>query len=196
MVRKTLTKSLAGASVVRESQVAADYVLQQPLAGLLAQLYHHLAQDHGHVGEPVVGLADVVEAGLVQEDLLEDEGGHGLAQLGAALHDPQAERDDLRGQEEVDHLLFVRLNQGADDAERGETEVLEGSGLADGVEEGVEVEGDVGEQEGRPGVRVRGDTLQQGEGVTDSVALVSSQHGGVDGGVNVDNLLNSYNSEQ
>ena len=43
---------------------------------------------------------------------------------------------------------------------------------------------------------MRGDTLQQGEGVTDSVALVSSQNGRVDGGVNVDNLLNSYNSEQ
>ena len=171
-------------------------MLQQSLTWILAQLYDHLAQNHSNMREPVVGLTDVVEAGLVQQDLLEDEGGHSLAQLGAALHDPQTQRDDLRGEEEVDHLLLVRLHEGPDDPEGGETEVLEGASLADGVEEGVEVEGDVGEQEGRPGVRVRGDTLQQGEGVTDSVALVSSQHRGVDGGVNVDNLLNSYNSEQ
>ena len=146
--------------------------------------------------EPVVGLADVEEARVVQEDLLHDEGGDGLAQLGAVVHDPQAERDDLGGQEEVDHLPLVGLDQGADHPEGSEPQVLEGPGLAHRVEEGVEVEGDVGEQEGRPGVRVRGDTLQQGEGVTDSVALVSSQNGRVDGGVNVDNLLNSYNSEQ
>ena len=189
MVRKTLTKSLAGASVVRESQVAADYVLQQPLAGLLAQLYHHLAQDHGHVGEPVVGLTDVVEPSLVQQDLLEDEGGHSLAQLGAALHDPQTQWDDLRGEEEVDHLLLVRLHEGPDDPEGGEAKVLEGPGLTDGVEEGVEVEGDVSEEEGRPGVGVGGDALEQGQGVAHSVALVGGQHGRVDGWVDVDNFL-------
>ena len=53
---------------------------------------------------PVVGLADVVQSSLVQEDLLEDEGGHGLAQLRARLHDAQTQRDDLRRQQEVDHL--------------------------------------------------------------------------------------------
>ena len=196
MVRETLAERLACPGVVRESQVAADHVLQQSLARLLAQLDDHLAQDHRHVGEPVVGLTDVIQSSLVQQDLLQDEGGHSLAQLRAALHDPQTERDDLRGEEEVDHLLLVRLHEGSDDPEGGKAKVLEGPGLTDGVEEGVEVEGDVGEQEGRPGVRVRGDTLQQGEGVTDSVALVSSQNGRVDGGVNVDNLLNSYNSEQ
>ena len=164
-------------------------MLQQPLARLLAQLDHHLAQDHGHVGEPVVGLADVVEAGLVQQDLLQDEGGHRLAQLRAALHDPQTQRDDLRGEQEVDHLLLVRLDEGPDDPEGGEAEVLEGPGLADGVEEGVEVEGDVSQEEGRPGVGVGGHALQQGQGVAHSVALVGRQDGGVDGRVDVDDLL-------
>ena len=56
-------------------------MFEKSLAGLIAQLNHHLAQDHGHVGEPVVGLADVVEAGLVQQNLLENEGGHGLTEL-------------------------------------------------------------------------------------------------------------------
>ena len=61
---------------------------------------------------PVVGLADVVEAGLVQEDLLEDEGGHGLAQLRARLHDAETQRDDLRRQQEVDHLkIFEDLER-------------------------------------------------------------------------------------
>ena len=189
MVRETLAESLASPGVVRESEVTADHVLQQPLTRFLAQLDDHLAQDHGHMGEPVVGLADVIQPSLVQQDLLQDEGGHSLAQLRAALHDPQTERDDLRGEEEVDHLLLVRLHEGPDDPERGETEVLEGTSLADGVEEGVEVEGDVSEEEGRPGVGVGGDALEEGQGVAHSVALVGGQHGGVDGWVDVDNFL-------
>ena len=100
--------------------------------------------------EPVVGLADVEEARVVQEDLLHDEGGDGLAQLGAALHDPQAEGYDLSGQEEVDHLLLVGLDQGAYHPEGSEPQVLEGPGLAHRVEEGVEVEGDVRQEECRP----------------------------------------------
>ena len=101
--------------------------------------------------EPVVSLADVVEASLVQENLLKDEGGDGLAELGAALHDPQTQRDDLRGQEEVDHLLLVRLDQGADHAEGGEPQVLEGPRLAHCVEEGIQIQRDVGQQERGPG---------------------------------------------
>ena len=119
--------------------------------------------------EPVVGLADVEEARVVQEDLLHDEGGDGLAQLGAVVHDPQAEWDDLGGQEEVDHLPLVGLDQGADHPEGGEPQVLEGSGLTLRFEEGVEIEGDLRQQEGLPGVRVRGDTLEQGESVADPV---------------------------
>merc|ERR1719341_1855164 len=89
LIRQTLAERLTCPRVVRESQVAANNVLEQPLAGLLGQLDHHLAQDHGHVGEPVVSLADVVQTSLIQEDLLEDEGGHGLAQLRSRLHNPQ-----------------------------------------------------------------------------------------------------------
>ena len=189
LVRETLAERLAGPGVVGEPQVAADHVLQKPLARLLAELDDHLAQDHGDVGEPVVGLTDVVQTSLVQQDLLQDEGRHRLAQLRAALHDPQAERDDLGGEQEVDHLLLVGLHEGPDDPEGGEAEVLEGAGLADGVEEGVEVEGDVSQEEGRPGVGVRGHALQQGQGVADSVALVGRQHRRVDCWVDVDNLL-------
>ena len=115
LVRETLAERLACPGVVRESQVAADHVLQQPLARLLAELDDHLAQDHRDMGEPVVGLTDVIQTSLVQQDLLQDEGGHSLAQLGAALHDPQTQRDDLRGQQEVDHLLLVGLHEGPDD---------------------------------------------------------------------------------
>lgn len=33
-------------------------------------------QDHGHVGEAFVGLADVGQSCVIQEDLLQDEGGN------------------------------------------------------------------------------------------------------------------------
>jgi hypothetical protein len=45
-----------------------------------------------------------LEAHVVEEDLLDNESGHGLGQLRPGLHDPQAQRDDLRRQQEVNHL--------------------------------------------------------------------------------------------
>ena len=85
---------------------------------------HNTYQDHRHVREPVVGLTDVVQSRLVQEDLLQDEGCHCLGQLRSGLHDPEAEGDDLCGQEEVDHLLFVSLDQGTDYTEAGSEKQL------------------------------------------------------------------------
>ena len=57
------------------------------------------------------------------------------------------------------------------------------------MKEGVEVERNVREQERGPGVRVRGDTLQQGQRVTHSVGLMRRQGRRVDSRVNVDDFL-------
>ena len=48
--------------VVGEPEVAADDVLQQAGRLLLLQVDDHVAQRDGHVGEPVVRLADVCQA--------------------------------------------------------------------------------------------------------------------------------------
>lgn len=69
------------------------------------------------------------------------------AQHAASLHDAQAEGDDLRGEQELDDLLVVRLDEGPDDAERREPEVLERSRLGHRVEERVQEQGDVRVQE-------------------------------------------------
>ena len=55
-------------------------------------------QDTGHVREAFKGLADIGEACFVQQDLLQDEGGHCLGELAARLHNAKAEWDDLRRQ--------------------------------------------------------------------------------------------------
>jgi hypothetical protein len=41
---------------------------------------------------------------IIEKDLLNDEYGHGLAELGAGLHDSEAERDNFGGEEEVDDI--------------------------------------------------------------------------------------------
>lgn len=78
------------------------------------------------------------------KDLLDDEGGDGLGELAAGLHDAEGEGDDLRGEEEVDHVGIVHLDEGTNDTEGGEAEILEGARLGGRVEEGGEEEGDVG----------------------------------------------------
>ena len=70
---------------------------------------------------------------LVQEDLLNDEGSHSLRKLGAALHDAQAQRNDLGLEQEADHIGVVHFHQGANHAERGESKVFEWPSLAHSV---------------------------------------------------------------
>jgi hypothetical protein len=159
-LREALAQSLAGASVVAQSvrselarvatmirgdkpQEAADDVLEQTDSLLLDQLVDHVAEDGADGVEAFVRLADVGEASVVEEDFLDDEDGDGLAQLGAGLHDAEAQRDDLSRKEEVDDLGGVVLDQGADDAQRGQTKVLERARLGGGIQEWVEEEGDV-----------------------------------------------------
>ena len=100
---------------------------------------------------------------------MQDEGGHGLGELAALLHDPEAQGDDLCGEEEVDDLLFIGLDQCSDDAQAGEAEVLEGTGLRDRVQERVQIQRDVGQEEGGARVGVGRHALQQGQCIAHSV---------------------------
>ena len=119
-------------------------MLQQPDRLLIHQLRHHITEDRPDCVEALVRLADVLQSHVVEEDLLHDEDGDGLAEFGAGLHDAEAERDDFGGEEEVYHVCAVVFDEGADDAEGGEAQVFEGTRFGGRVEEGVEEEGDVG----------------------------------------------------
>ena len=110
---------------------------------LLDELANHVAENGAHGVEPLVRRADVVEAVVIQEYLLHNEDGDRLAQLGARLHDAEAERYYLGGQEEVDNLGRVVLDKGPDDAKRREAEILERPRLGSRVKEGIEEERDV-----------------------------------------------------
>ena len=117
-----------------------------------------------------------------------------VLELGALLHDLEAQRDDLRRQQEADHVDLIRLHQGADDTQARQPEVLEGAlcGLRVGVEEGVQEEGDVRIEELRARVVVRGDALDQGEGVADAVAHGHLQRGWGQRGVHRYDLLQQH----
>jgi len=79
----------------------------------LHQLRHHVAEHRSDSVESLIGVADVGETGLVEEDLLDDEDGDCLGELRASLHDAQAEGNDLGGKEEVDDLgVVVLLGEG------------------------------------------------------------------------------------
>ncbi len=118
-------------------------MLEEPGSLLLDQLGDHIAQDGADGIEALVGGADVVQAVVVQQDLLDDKDGDGLAKLRAGLHDAQAKGDDLSREEKVNHLRRIILHQGADDTEGGQAEILERSRFGGRVQERVEEEGDV-----------------------------------------------------
>lgn len=84
---------------------------------LFDELSHHVAEDSANSIEAFVGRANVIEPIVVQQDLLDNKDGHSLAKLRASLHNPQAERNDLSCEEEVDDFRRVILHECSDNAE-------------------------------------------------------------------------------
>jgi hypothetical protein len=56
---------------------------------------------------------------------LHDENGDCFGELGAGFHYAEAERNDFGRKEEVDDFAAVVLDESADNAEGGETKILE-----------------------------------------------------------------------
>lgn len=70
-------------------------MLEQTNSLLFDELGDHVAE-HGSNGvEAFVGMADIGETHVIEQDLLDDEDSHRLAQFRAGFHDPKAQRDDL-----------------------------------------------------------------------------------------------------
>lgn len=84
-------------------------MLQQPHSLRLHELVDHVAEHSPDGVEALVGVTDVREPGLVQQNLLHNEDGDCLGEFGARLHDAQAERDDFRGQKEVNNGVVIVL---------------------------------------------------------------------------------------
>eukprot|EP00982_Pelagococcus_subviridis_P012859 31198-Pelagococcus_subviridis.AAC.27 len=87
----------------------------------------------------------------------------------------QPQRDDLRGEEEVDHVRVVHLHERADHAQGRQPQVLERPRLAHRVQERVQEQRDVRVQEERARVRMRRDALQERERVAHAVRRVVRQ---------------------
>ena len=68
---------------------------------------------------------NIIQSGRIDQYLLQDERRHRFRQLGPIVHDVQAQGHDLRRQQEINHIILIRLHQRANDAERGESQVFE-----------------------------------------------------------------------
>lgn len=122
---------------------AAHDVLEQPDCLLLDQLSDHVAKDSAHSIESLICRTNIRQANVIEKDLLHNENRNGLAEFRPGLHYTKAERNNLSGEEEVDDVRRVILDQGSDDAERCETEILERARFRGRVQKGIEEQGDV-----------------------------------------------------
>ena len=84
-------------------------MLQQPNRLSLHQLVYHVAQHSPHGVESLIRVADVRQTRLIQQDFLNDEDRNGLGEFGTGFHDPQAERDYFRREQEMDDSRVVVL---------------------------------------------------------------------------------------
>ena len=118
-------------------------MFQQANSLLLDELIDHVAENRTDGVETLIGLADIRKANVVKENLLNNEDCNRFAELRASLHDAKAERNDLRGQEEVDHIGGIVFDEGADDAEGSEAQILKWPGFGCSIEERIEKERDM-----------------------------------------------------
>ena len=102
-------------------------MLQQTHRLLIDQLGNHIGEDGAHGVETLVGLTNVLQAHVIQENLLDDEDGDGLAKLGSGFHDTEAEGYDFGREKEVDDFGTVVLDQRSNDSQRSQTEILKRS---------------------------------------------------------------------
>ena len=111
-VGQALAQRFTRSMVVRQPEVATNYVLQQAhlreiLSGPVAhgagraaagsrgsthrwsfyECRNHVAQDIAHSVESLSSRADVIQTHLIQQDFLHDERRHGFRQLQPRLHD-------------------------------------------------------------------------------------------------------------
>lgn len=143
--REASPESLPCSRVVAQAEVTANDVLEQPNSARLFDARDHVGEDSANGVEALVGLANVGEADIIEQDLLDNEDGDRLAELAAGLHDSQTQGDDLGAEEERNDLAVVGLlDEGADDAEGRQSEVFKGSCLGCSVEERIQEEGYVG----------------------------------------------------
>ena len=84
-------------------------MLEQSHCLTFDKLIHHVTQHRPDCVEPLVSLADVCEAEIVEQNLLDDEDGHRFGELRAGLHNPETEGADLGREEEVDDVRVVIL---------------------------------------------------------------------------------------
>lgn len=59
--------------------------------------------------EAFISVADVLQAQVVEQDFLHDEGCHSLGQFAARLHNAQAQRNDFSGEQESNDFVLVNL---------------------------------------------------------------------------------------
>lgn len=96
----------------------AHNMFEQANSLLLHQLGDHIAEDSAYSVEPFISRTNIAQTDVIKEDLLHNEDGNSFAQLWSSLHDTKTKRNNLSGQEEVDHVRWIILHQGADDAQR------------------------------------------------------------------------------
>ena len=111
---------------------------------LLDKLSDHVAEYCSNRKEPLICGANVVESIIVKQDFLHNKDGHRLGQLRARLHNTKTEWDDLGGQQKVDDLGRVILDECTNDTQRREPEILKRPRLGCGVEKWVEKERNMG----------------------------------------------------
>ena len=88
-------------------------MLEETSRWLLQLVHYHVVEDGANCVEALCCLTQVVKALLIQKDLLDDEGCYSLGKLGASLHYPQAQWNDLCLQKETNHIVVIHLNQGS-----------------------------------------------------------------------------------
>ena len=92
---EALAERFTGAVVVGETEIAADDVLQETYRGVQMHCVEHIGEDGRDGVETLCGGADVIEAHVIEQNFLHDEGSYGLGPVVNGKHENHNECDEL-----------------------------------------------------------------------------------------------------
>lgn len=110
--RDRICKCFSRFGIVAQSKIAANDVFEKAHGMGMRQIIDHQTKNVNDGMEAFIGMTNIGQSDLIQEDFLHDENGDGLGEFRAVLHNAQAKRNNLGGEKEVDHLSIVRRIDG------------------------------------------------------------------------------------
>jgi hypothetical protein len=92
-------------------------MLEQSCCLLFYELRYHIAEDGSNSIKPFIRSTDVVQAMIIEKNLLDNENSDCLAELRASFHYPKTQWNDFSCEKEVDNIRGIVFDKSTNNSQ-------------------------------------------------------------------------------